>query len=115
MSNKETNVAIEHPSAHISPVTDGEPGKSKIPAVVGGVVPTVTVTDCAELPLICTVELERLQVGAWGTAGVITQLRFTVPLNAAKGATLKAKLALCPALTVLELGPDAANSNPGAA
>lgn len=72
-------------------------------------------TDCAEVPVICTDELERLHVGAGDTTGVIAQERFTVPLNDATGAKLTAKLALCPALTVWEVGPDAANSKLGAA
>jgi hypothetical protein len=94
MTNKERSIATEHPNVHTSPVPNTEVGKNIRPAVVGAVVPTVTVTDCAELPLICTVEVERPHVGAGDATGVITQERFTVPLNAASGAMLNAKLAL---------------------
>jgi hypothetical protein len=67
----------------------------------------VTVTDWLVVPLICTDELERLQVGGEVTAGVIAQLRFRVPVNPATGVSAKLNVALCPALTVFEVGdPD---------
>jgi len=48
-------------------------------ALTGAVVPTVTVTVCVPLPLICTDWLDRPHVEAGVTAGVIAQFRLTVP------------------------------------
>lgn len=75
-----------------------------MPDVAGAVVPTVTFTSCAPLPLICTEELDRPQVGAGVTAGVMTQPKFTVPLKESVGAMTKLKFAVFPALTVWEVG-----------
>jgi hypothetical protein len=50
------------------------------------------------------VELERAQVGAGVSVGVMAQLRFTVPENDPVGAKAKLKLAVCPALMVWEVG-----------
>jgi hypothetical protein len=68
--------------------------------VTGAVVPTVTVTGCAVLPLICTEELEKPHVGAGLTGGLRLQLRLTVPVNDPDGVTTKLNIALCPALMV---------------
>lgn len=68
------------------------------------VVATFTVTDCVPLPLIGTEELDRLQIGAGVTAGVIAQVRLTVPVNDPVGASTRLKLAVCPALIVWEVG-----------
>ena len=71
-------------------------------------VATFTVTDCVPLPLIWTEELDRPQVGAGVTAGVMAQLRFTVPVNPPSGANARLKLAVWPAVMVWEVGePDA--------
>ncbi len=72
------------------------------PEVAGAVVPTVTLTVCVPLPLSCTDELDRLQVGAGATAGVMVQPRFTVPLNDPVGARARVNVAVCPALMVWE-------------
>ena len=68
--------------------------------VTDAVVPTVTVTVWLVVPLICTDELDRLQVGAGVTTGVIAQLRFTVPLKDSIAPKTNLKLAVCPALMV---------------
>lgn len=69
------------------------------PAVTGAVVPTFTVAVCLPVPLICTEE-GTLQVGAGVAAGLIAQVRFTVPLNVPVGVKAKLKFAVCPALMV---------------
>jgi hypothetical protein len=80
-----------------------------MPAVVDATVATVTVTGCDPLPAICTEELDRLQVGAGVTTGVMPQVRLTVPLNDPVGARTRLKLAVCPALTIWDVGePEAA-------
>ena len=71
--------------------------------VTGAVVPTFTVTVCVPLPLICTDELDRLQVGAGVAAGVTVQLRLTVPVNDPIDENAKLKLAVCPALMVCDV------------
>ena len=54
--------------------------------------------------MIWTEELDRPQVGRAGvTAGVMAQLRFTVPVNDPVGASARLKLAVFPALTVWEV------------
>jgi hypothetical protein len=75
-----------------------------IAVVEGAVVPTFTATDCTVVPLICSDELDKLQVGPRVTAGVMAQPRFTVPLNVPDPARLRLKLAVCPALTVCDVG-----------
>ena len=74
-----------------------------MPVVTGAAVPTVTVTGWAAL-LISTDELDKLQIGAGFTAGVMLQLRLTVPLNEPEGRISKLKCALCPGLMVWEVG-----------
>jgi len=75
--------------------------------VMGAVVATVAVTVCGVLPLICTEELDRVQLGGEVTAGVTAQVRFTVSVNDPAGAKDKVNFALCPALTVWDVGePD---------
>lgn len=72
--------------------------------LVAAVVATFTVTVCVPLALICTEELDRLQVGAGVTTGVMAQLRFTVPVNEAIGANARLKLAVFPAFMVWDVG-----------
>ena len=74
------------------------------------VVPIVTVTACPLVPEICTEE-GTLHVSAGLTTGVMLQLRLTVPANDPEGISIKLNFALCPALTVCEVGaPEAAPS-----
>jgi hypothetical protein len=68
--------------------------------VTGGVVATVTITGCQAPPLSCTDELDKLQVGAGVTVGVMAQLKLAVPVNECAAARTSGKLAFCPALTV---------------
>jgi hypothetical protein len=87
----------------------GNPIVGALLLVTGVVVPIFTVTDCVALPLICTDELDSVHVGAGVTAGVIAQLRLTVPANDPVPAMAKLNLAVCPALIVCEVGdPEAA-------
>ena len=77
-------------------------------ALVEPVVFTETMTVCVPLPVRLTVGLDKLQVGAGVAAGVIAQLRLTVPVNDPIDAKDSVKLAACPALIVWEVGdPDA--------
>lgn len=86
-------------------------GKS-IRAVEGAVVPTFTVIHCASLPLICTDELDKLQVGPSVATGVTARLRFTVPPNFPEAVRLSVKLAVCPAVMICDVGdPDAKKSD----
>ena len=66
-------------------------------------VATFTVTVCVPVPLICTEE-GTLQVGAGVAAGVIAQLRLTVPVKDPVPAKARLKLAVSPALMVWEVG-----------
>jgi hypothetical protein len=68
-------------------------------AVVDTFTVTGTLTGVAA-PAICSEAVGRLQLGAGDTAGVMAQLRLTVPLKSAAGKTDKSNLAVCPALTV---------------
>jgi hypothetical protein len=52
----------------------------------------------------CTEVLERLQLGAGDTAGVMAQLRLTVPLKSVAGKTDKSNLAVCPGAHGLRKG-----------
>ena len=54
------------------------------------------------MPLICTVDADKVQVGANVVVGAMAQCKFTVPLNVPDPAILRLKLAVCPALTVCE-------------
>jgi hypothetical protein len=67
------------------------------PVVTGAVVATLTVTVCVPVPVSCTEELDKPQVGAGVTTGVMAQLKSTVPLNDPVGAMARLKLAVCPA------------------
>jgi acyl dehydratase len=62
--------------------------------IVAAVIPTVTVTDWLVVPLICTAELEKLQVGAEVTVGVIAQLRFAAPVKPPDGVSTNVNIAL---------------------
>lgn len=84
-------------------VPSGNPFVGTLILVIGAVVPIITVTDCVPLPLICTEELDKAQVGAGVTDGVIEQLRFTVPVNDSIPAKANEKLAVCPGLIVCEV------------
>lgn len=77
----------------------------------------MTVIDCTVPPLICTEEFDRVQVGDGVTAGVIPHFRLTTPENDPDGPRDKVNVALCPALTVFELGDPGASEivKPGAA
>lgn len=85
-----------------------DPGASPIgdsvPLVEGAVVATFTITVCAVLPLICSDELDKLQLGSSVAGGVTTQLRLTVALNVPAPARFRLKLAIWPALTVCDVG-----------
>jgi hypothetical protein len=70
---------------------------------MGATVDTFTVTGCAVPLTICNVALDKPQVGAGVTAGVMVQLRLTVPLNIAIGVTTKPNFAGWPALTLWEV------------
>lgn len=74
------------------------------PVVTGAVVATLTVTVCVPVPVSCTDELDKPQVGAGVTTGVMAQLRSTVPLNDPAGASARLKFAVCPAVMVCEVG-----------
>lgn len=63
--------------------------------VTGAVVATFTVTVCVPVPLIWTEE-GTVQVGAGVAAGVIAQLKFTVPVKDPVPAKARVKLAVCP-------------------
>jgi hypothetical protein len=71
--------------------------------VIGAVVVIFTVTGWAVPLAICGVALDKPQVGAGVTAGVMVQRRATVPLNAAIGVMTSPNFAACPALTVWEV------------
>ena len=102
-----SNVNVQIMIIGIGPGGTLTPGRA--PVVTGAVVPTFTVTVCVPVPLICTEELDRLQVGAGVAAGVMAQLRFTVPVNDPVGASARLKFAVCPAVMVWEVAePDAA-------
>lgn len=55
-------------------------------------------------PVICTEELDNIQVGAGDTTGVTLQPRLTVPLNDPEGARSRLNFALFPAAMVCEVG-----------
>jgi len=77
----------------------GKPSLSEALLATGAVVPTLTLTDCeAELPT--CIDDGTLQVGARETAGVIAQVKFTVPVKELDGESSRTKLASCPAATV---------------
>jgi len=73
-----------------------------VPAVLGAVVATVTVTGAAAPPVTLT-EPGKVQLGGGVTTGVMLQVKLTVPLNAKAGVTTKLKVALFPAVMVDEL------------
>ena len=57
----------------------------------------------------CTVELDRLHVGAGVADGVMLQLRLTVPVNVPAGATAMPNCAFCPAAIDCDVCEPAAN------
>jgi hypothetical protein len=90
-----------------------DPGGSRtggaVLEVTGAVVATVTINGCDAPPVSCSDELDKLQVGAGVTLGVMAQLRLAVPVNEAAAARTSEKLAFCPALTVCDVpDPEAA-------
>ena len=90
-------------------VHGGKKNRGRTLVVTGAVVPTFTVTDSVPLPLICTDELDKVQVVAGVTVGVTAQLKFTVPENDPDPPRANEKVAVCPALMTWEAGdPDAA-------
>ena len=94
---------VLHSSVHPNGSNSGGcPIGESIAVAEGAVVPTLTVTDCAA-PLICTDELDKLQVGPSVAAGVTAQLRSTAPLNVPDPAKLRLKVAVSPALTVCDV------------
>jgi hypothetical protein len=86
------------------------------PAVVAAVVETFTVTVAA-VPWATLTEAGTEQTGAGVTAGMIAQLRLTVPINDPEGVTARLKDAVCPAEIVAEFeDPEAGPvEKPGAA
>ena len=80
----------------------GRPERNAVRALVftGAVVPIVTLTVCAAVPLSCTEALDKVQVGAGDTTGAIAHPSMTVPENEAAGASDRLNTALCPAVTV---------------
>jgi hypothetical protein len=64
-------------------------------------VETFTATAAA-VPWATLTEAGTVQTGAGMTAGVIAQLRFTVPLNDPDGVTARLKDAICPVEMVAE-------------
>jgi hypothetical protein len=72
-----------------------------VPAVVAAVVDIFAVTAAAVLSATLT-DAGTVQTGAGVTAGVIVQLRLTVPLNDPAGVTARLKDAICPAVIVAE-------------
>jgi hypothetical protein len=70
--------------------------------LAGAVVATIAVTVCVLVAVICTEELDRLQIGASVTTGVMLQVKLTVPLNDSHAATTSLNFADCPELTVWE-------------
>lgn len=56
-----------------------------------------------------------MQVGGRVAAGVIAQLRLTVPENDPLGVSESVKVALCPAVTVADVGAAAAIAKSGVA
>ena len=68
-------------------------GTGVVPVLIGAVVPTVTVTEEVPVPLSCTEEFERLQVGGLALCGVMAQERATVPANELNGVKFKANVA----------------------
>jgi hypothetical protein len=81
-----------------SVVPRGKLADDIMPAVPGAVVATVTETG-ASVPAVTVTDPGTVQVGAGVTAGVMLQLRLTVPLQLVE-LTARLNLALLPALTV---------------
>jgi hypothetical protein len=104
-----TNKRVERPKANVHPMSrvsvgnlcDGQP--ATLPEAV---VPTVTITEVAEVPVTPT-DPGTLQIGAGDAAGDMLQVRFTVPLNDPDGARDKLNVALCPAEIVELDDPEA--------
>jgi hypothetical protein len=75
--------------------------------VPDAVVDTFTATGAAA-PWVTLTEAGKVHIGAGVTAGVIAQLRLTVPLNDPVGETVRLKDAACPEVTVAEFEDPAA-------
>jgi hypothetical protein len=71
------------------------------PPVPAALVDTFAFTAAA-VPWVTLTEAGTVQIGAGVTAGVIAQLRLTVPLNDPAGVTARLKDAVCPAVMVAE-------------
>ena len=79
---------------------------------MGAVVATLTVTACDPPPLICTEELDGVQVGAGVTCRrnrAACQIYSSV--NDPIGAMARLKLAVCPALIVCDVGEPEAGAS----
>jgi hypothetical protein len=98
------------PNINASQASGGAAGGNPIGETllaVEPIVPTVTVTVCAVLP-ICTGELDRPQVGGGVTVGLMLQVRLALPLNPPTAANEMLNVAFCPAEMVCEVwDPDA--------
>jgi hypothetical protein len=90
-------------SAQAKMVMLGEKCRTDPTTLAAAVVATVTVTGVVELPDTLT-ELGMLQIGAGDAAGLILQVRFTVPLNDPDGVSDKLNIAVCPG-EIVELDP----------
>jgi len=84
-------------------VHGGRTNRGRTIVVTGAVVPTFNVTDSVPALLNCTDELDKLHVGAGVAAGVMAQLKFTVPVNELTEVKARLKFAVCPALIVCEV------------
>ena len=101
-----TNSRLEKPKANIhamSPVPIGNLADGQPATLPEATVLTVTVTEVAEVPVTLT-DPGTLQTGAGDAAGVMPQVRFTVPPNDPDGVSAKLNVAVCPA-EIVELDP----------
>lgn len=90
-------------------------GAGVMPVVTGAVVPMLTVTEEVAVPLSCTEELERMHVGGGVTYGAMAQVGLTVPEKELAGVKFNVNVALCPAVTVWEVGATVAAAKSGGA
>jgi hypothetical protein len=80
---------------------DGKSTDEIDPAVPAAVVDILAVAAAA-VPWVTLTEAGTVQTGAGVTAGVIAQVRLTVPLNDPDGVIARLKEAVCPAAMVAE-------------